>query len=147
MNSLGPDLKGEEIYCTAWQQSNQRHAVYMACCRKLQVGGFSIPAVVHENKLEPSLIFPYMCWGGCYGIGQAGCFTQRLSDGLLHSLYGCCGRYELSKPEAEVLEELFRSRQLQDHSVCTDQLSAEVHLFGDELRLQSYLLSRNGLFL
>lgn len=73
----------------------------------------SLPAVVHENELEPSLVFPYMCWGGCYGIGQAGYFTQRLSDGLLHSLYGCCGRYELSKPEAEVLEELFRRRQLQ----------------------------------
>ena len=83
-----------------------------------------LPAIMHENELELSLVLPYGRWRRCCGIGHASCFTQRLSDGLLHSLYGCCGRYQLSESEAEVLEELFRRCHLEQHIFCTDQLSA-----------------------
>ena len=83
-----------------------------------------LPAVMHENQLELSLVVPYERGRRCCGTGQASCFAQSLSDGLLHSLYGCCGRYQLSKSKAEVLEELFRTCHLQHDSLCTDQLSA-----------------------
>lgn len=84
----------------------------------------SLPAVMHENKLESSLVLLYVRWGRCCGIGQAGCFTQRLSDGLLHSLYGCCRCYKLGKSEAEVLKELFRRRHLQQTNSFSDKLPA-----------------------
>lgn len=85
----------------------------------------SLPAVVDENKLELSLVFLRLRWGRDCRIGQAGCLTQRLPDCLLHSLYRCCGCYQLSQPKAKVLKELFRRRHLNIiDNQCHDQLSA-----------------------
>ena len=92
----------------------------------------SLPAVVDENKLELSLVFLRLRWGRDCRIGQAGCLTQRLPDCLLHSLYRCCGCYQLSQPKAKVLKELFRRRHLNIRLTISVTISCRQrkHFFG-----------------